>query len=66
MTKLVTQLRGAADCPLSDAGLIEKAEDCFAFGCSQASAQAFADAAFSIERMRISEILDVGMRSRAQ
>jgi 2-methylcitrate dehydratase PrpD len=66
MTKLVTQLRGAADCPLSDAGLIEKAEDCFAFGCSQASAQAFADAAFSIERMRISEILDVGMRTRAQ
>jgi hypothetical protein len=62
----VTQLRGAADCPLSDDRLIEKAEDCFAFGGSQASAQAFADAAFSIERLSVKDILDGALRSKDQ
>ncbi|MEN3294420.1 MAG: hypothetical protein V7642_3673 [Burkholderiales bacterium] len=66
VTKLVTQLRGAADCPLSDDRLIEKAEDCFAFGGSQASAQAFADAAFSIERLSVKDILDGALRSKDQ
>lgn len=57
MEKMVTRLRGAADCPLSDAGLIEKAEDCFSFGGYRASAQAFADATFAIERLQVSEVL---------
>jgi 2-methylcitrate dehydratase PrpD len=58
LEKHVTQLRGAADCPLSDAELIAKAQDCFAFGQSRASAQAFAEAALSIERLRVSEIME--------
>lgn len=57
LEKLATQLRGAADCPLTDAELIEKTGDCLAFGGYRQSAQAFADAAFSIEHLRVREIL---------
>jgi 2-methylcitrate dehydratase PrpD len=58
LNKMVTQLRGAANCPLSDAELIAKAQDCFGFGGSQAPVQAFAEAAFSIDRLRIADILE--------
>jgi hypothetical protein len=53
----VKKLRGAANCPLTDAELIEKASECFSFGGYQQSAQAFADAAFSIEHLRVIEIV---------
>jgi 2-methylcitrate dehydratase PrpD len=57
LQKLVTQLRGAADCPLSDAELLEKVEDCFAYGRLDASASDFAQAAFRMDRIGIDEIL---------
>jgi 2-methylcitrate dehydratase PrpD len=57
LEKVVTQLRGAADCPLTNAELIEKANDCLAFGGYRQSAQAFADVAFSMEHLRVREIL---------
>jgi 2-methylcitrate dehydratase PrpD len=57
LEKTVTRLRGGAECPLTDAELIEKAADCFAFGGYEASAQVFADAAFSIERLQVSEMM---------
>jgi 2-methylcitrate dehydratase PrpD len=66
VTKMVTQLRGAADLPLSDAELIEKAEDCFAFGGHESSARAFADAAFSIGQLQVSEIINIGNSSNPQ
>lgn len=55
--KLVTRLRGAADCPLSDAELIEKAEDCFTYGGeSLITARRFITAAFAIERLQATDI----------
>ena len=54
--KMVTTLRGAANCPLSDEGLIEKAEDCFVHGKYGGSARTLADAAFSLDRLQVADI----------
>jgi 2-methylcitrate dehydratase PrpD len=58
LEKTVTGLRGAAGNPLSDAELVDKAKDCFVFGgYTEASAQAFADAAFAIGERPASELI---------
>src|SRR5690606_11075869 len=57
-SKLATKLRGAADCPLTDAALIEKADDCLAYGGYGRSAKGFAEAVFSLDQLRVSEMLN--------
>jgi 2-methylcitrate dehydratase PrpD len=62
LEKMVTTLRGAANSPLSNARLLEKAEDCFAHGRHHGSVKALAEAAFALERMRVTDIIDIAER----
>lgn len=57
LEKMVTTLRGAANCPLSDESLVEKVEDCFSYSGFEAPARAFADAAFALEERQVADIL---------
>jgi 2-methylcitrate dehydratase PrpD len=65
LEKMVTRLRGAADCPLTDEELIAKAEDCFSFGGYNASARTFAHAAFALDRLQVADILQRGLKGNA-
>jgi 2-methylcitrate dehydratase PrpD len=54
----VTSLRGSAALPLTDAQLLEKADDCFAFGGYGVAAAEFARAAAAIGDLSVRDILD--------
>lgn len=57
LEKRVTTLRGAANCPLTDAELIDKARDCFAFSAMAAHADGFVDAAMSLRDRKVRDII---------
>lgn len=57
LEKMVTTLRGAANCPLTDTEVVEKARDCFAFARQQERMEAFVDAAFSLRTRRMRDII---------
>ncbi len=57
LEKMVTQLRGGPDSPLTESELLEKAADCFVHGGCQASPETFFDTAFAMQRIRVRDIL---------
>ncbi len=61
----VNTARGDAGDPLSDAELIEKVADCFAYGNFDADAAAFARHVFGLPRRRVGEVINHYCRSRA-
>lgn len=58
LEKMVTTLRGAADCPLSTAELIDKAVDCFDFGQCHRMGRHFAQTVLSLGAMPVQDMLD--------
>jgi 2-methylcitrate dehydratase PrpD len=56
----VTTSRGDAQDPLTDAELVEKAEDCFAYGGRDASARELASKVFELDQRRIRDVIPVG------
>jgi 2-methylcitrate dehydratase PrpD len=66
LEKRVTLLRGSAQSPLSRAELLAKARDCFAFGGIPEGADAFADAAFALDGMRVRELFAQLPQAREQ
>lgn len=57
LVKTVKDLRGSAQLPLSDAELVEKAQDCFAWAGVDASATVFGELAFDLARNRVRDLM---------
>lgn len=55
--KMVTTLRGAANCPLSDDELVSKARDCFAFSGHAQTIDRFIEGAFSLATLRVKDVI---------
>ena len=60
----VNTARGDARDPLSDAELIEKVADCFAYGNFDANAKAFAQHVFGLSQRRVSDALRAARAAR--
>lgn len=56
----VTTSRGDAQDPLTDADLVEKAEDCLSYGGREASARAIASKMFDLDKRRVRDVIPVG------